>query len=65
MDKIEEKIEELGAKPAFPAQISCNHLAAHFCPDEDDIIFSDQLACLDVGVHVEGYIGDNAVTVDL
>ncbi|HJN57015.1 MAG TPA: type II methionyl aminopeptidase [Candidatus Woesearchaeota archaeon] len=65
LDKIEEKIEELGAKPAFPAQISCNHLAAHFCPDEDDIIFSDQLACLDVGVHVDGYIGDNAVTVDL
>ncbi|MDP6547699.1 MAG: type II methionyl aminopeptidase [Candidatus Woesearchaeota archaeon] len=65
LDKIEEKIDELGGKPAFPAQISCNHLAAHFCPDEDDIIFSDQLACLDVGVHVDGYIGDTAVTVDL
>jgi methionyl aminopeptidase len=64
--KTEEKIFELGAKPAFPAQISCNHIAAHYCPDEDDkIVFSDQVACLDVGVHVDGFIGDNAVTVDL
>jgi methionyl aminopeptidase len=66
LDKIEEKITELGAKPAFPVQISCNHLAAHYCPDEEDkTVFSDQLACLDVGVHVDGFIGDTAVTVDL
>ena len=64
--KTEEKIFELGAKPAFPAQISCNHLAAHYCPDEDDkTIFSDQVVCLDVGVHIDGFIGDNAVTIDL
>ena len=66
LDKIEEKIIELGGKPAFPAQISCNHIAAHYCPDEEDkIVFSDQLVCLDVGVHVDGFIGDTAVTVDL
>lgn len=66
LDKIEEKIIELGAKPAFPAQISCNHIAAHYCPDEEDkTIFTDQLVCLDVGVHVDGFIGDTAVTVDL
>src|SRR3990167_7975497 len=66
LDKIEEKINELGGKPAFPAQISCNHIAAHYCPEEDDkTIFSDQLVCLDVGVHVDGFIGDSAVTVDL
>ncbi|MCH8003297.1 MAG: type II methionyl aminopeptidase [Nanoarchaeota archaeon] len=66
LDKIEEKIQELGGKPAFPAQISCNHIAAHYCPDDEDkTIFSDQLVCLDVGVHVDGFIGDTAVTVDL
>ena len=66
LDKIEEKIDELGGKPAFPAQISCNHLAAHYCPDEEDkTVFSDQLVCLDVGVHVDGFIGDTAATVDL
>ena len=31
-DKIEKKIAELDAKPAFPVQISCNEIAAHFCP---------------------------------
>ncbi|MBI2651050.1 type II methionyl aminopeptidase [Candidatus Woesearchaeota archaeon] len=66
LDKIEKKIFEFGAKPAFPAQISCNHIAAHYCPDDDDkTIFSNQLVCLDVGVHIDGFIGDNAVTIDL
>ncbi|MEK6948721.1 MAG: hypothetical protein AABX34_00770, partial [Nanoarchaeota archaeon] len=36
LDKIEGRIAGLGAKPAFPAQISCNHIAAHYCPEEDD-----------------------------
>lgn len=66
LDKIEQKVLDLGAGLAFPAQISCNHIAAHYCPEEDDkTIFSDQLICLDAGVHVDGYIGDSAVTVDL
>ena len=66
IEKVENKILELGAKPAFPPQISCDHIAAHFCPLEDDqIIFENQLASLDVGVHIDGAIGDNAVTVDL
>ncbi len=66
LDKIEEKIHFLGGKPAFPAQISLNHLAAHFCPEADDqMVFGDDVICLDVGVHVDGYIGDNALTIDL
>jgi len=65
-NKIEEKIFELGAKPAFPVQIALNDVAAHFCPEDDDkTIFTDQLVCLDVGVHIDGCIGDNACTVDL
>ena len=66
VEKTEARIFELGAKPAFPVQISLNHIAAHYCPDENDkTIFSNELVCLDVGVHVNGFIGDNAVTVDL
>jgi|TARA_B100001971_G_C18163235_1_gene522661 methionyl aminopeptidase len=66
VDKVEAKIFELGAKPAFPAQISMNHIAAHYCPNIDDkTVFSDQVVSLDVGAHVDGFIGDNAVTVDL
>ncbi|MBS3136129.1 type II methionyl aminopeptidase [Candidatus Woesearchaeota archaeon] len=65
-NKIEAKIFELGGKPAFPVQISCNEIAAHYCAITDDpLIFNDQLCCLDVGVHVDGYIGDNACSVDL
>jgi len=65
-EKIEGKIFELGAKPAFPVQISCNEIAAHFCPEEDDnTIFENQLVSLDLGIHVQGAIGDNAYTIDL
>jgi len=65
-DQIEKKIIDLGGKMAFPAQISCDHIAAHYCAEPDDkTVFEDQLACLDVGVEVEGAIGDNALTVDL
>lgn len=65
-DKIEDKIRELGAGMAFPAQISCDHIAAHYCAHpRDDIIFDKQVVCLDVGIEIEGCIGDTACTVDL
>ena len=66
-EKIEKKIFELGGKPAFPVQISCDDIAAHFCLTEDDknLIFENQVVSLDLGVHVNGAIGDNAYTIDL
>lgn len=66
-DAVEEYIRSQGAQPAFPAQVSLNQVAAHYCPDfEDPIVFKEgDLAKLDVGVHVDGYVGDNALTVDL
>lgn len=65
--QIEAKIRELGGQPAFPVQISINHIAAHYCPDPDDTaVFKDGDICkLDLGVHVAGYIADTAITVDL
>jgi len=63
---IEKKIFELGGKPAFPVQISCNEIAAHFCVEEDNkTVFDEQVVSLDLGVHVDGAIGDNAYTIDL
>src|SRR3989344_1668592 len=63
---IEKKIYELGGKPAFPVQISCNEIAAHFCVDDDEkAVFDEQVVSLDLGVHVDGAIGDNAYTIDL
>ena len=65
-DKVEARIFELGGKLAFPAQISCDHIAAHYCAEPNDtIIFDKQVVSLDVGVHVNGCIGDTALTVDL
>jgi methionyl aminopeptidase len=65
-DAADAKIIELGGKPAFPSQISINHIAAHYCPDADDnVLFDGQVCKLDVGGSVNGAIGDNAVCVDL
>lgn len=64
--KVNQKIVDLGAIAAFPPQIALNDVAAHFLPQPDeDIIFSDQLIKLDIGVCYNGAIGDCAVTVDL
>ena len=66
-EEVEKKIFELGGTPAFPAQISLNNIAAHFCPEpNDDITFKQgDIAKLDIGVHVDGYVADTAVTIDL
>jgi|TARA_B100002003_G_C14099629_1_gene528848 methionyl aminopeptidase len=65
-EKIEAKVKSLNAGFAFPPQLSCDSIAAHFYPENDDkIIFEDQLVNLDVGIHVNGFIGDCACSVDL
>ncbi len=64
--KTDEKIISLGGEIAFPSQISMNQIAAHFCPTKNNNpVLDNQIAKLDVGVHVNGFIGDNACTVDL
>ena len=66
LKKINQKILDLGAIPAFPPQMALNEVAAHFLTEPgEDIIFSDQLVKLDVGVCFNGAVGDCAVTVDL
>jgi methionyl aminopeptidase len=65
-NKIEEKIISLGGFPAFPVNLSYNEIASHFVPGKNcDLIFEDQVINLDVGVHVNGAIGDTACTIDL
>lgn len=66
IQQIYQKIQELGAIPAFPPQIALNDVAAHFLPQPGtDIIFLNQLIKLDVGICFNGAIGDCACTVDL
>jgi len=62
---IENKIRELKAQPAFPPQISINEFAAHCIPDKEVKFQKGDLVKLDVGISIEGAIGDSAVSVDL
>lgn len=63
---VENKTIELGGKPAFPCNISRNQEAAHATPKAGDKdVFGKDIVKLDLGVHVDGYIADSAVTVDL
>ena len=64
---VEAKIREMGGEPAFPAQTSRNHIAAHYCspPGDPTTVQEGDIIKLDCGTHVDGYVTDNATTVDL
>ncbi|HLC51409.1 MAG TPA: type II methionyl aminopeptidase [archaeon] len=64
-DMIEKKIFELGGKPAFPVSIGINEMAAHYAPlkEENIQIREEDYVKIDLGVHIDGYIVDTAVTV--
>ena len=66
-EEVEAVILDMGGKPAFPAQLSRNEIAAHYCssPDDDTEIQPGDIVKLDCGTQVDGYVTDNAVTVDL
>jgi len=64
-EKIENKIEELGGKPAFPTNLSINEIAAHYTPSYDDETKAHGILKVDFGVHVEGWTSDNAISIDL
>ena len=62
----EERIRELGGEPAFPVNISIDEEAAHASPSADDeTTFGEEMVNLDIGVHIDGWLADTAVTVDL
>ncbi len=66
LDAVEEKIHELGGEIGFPAQMSFGDIAAHDCADPDDArTIPKTVVKIDVGVAVNGCVGDNAWTVDL
>ena len=63
-EKIENRIKELGGGIAFPTNVSINNIAAHYTAKKDDdlIINENDVIKIDVGGHVDGYIGDTAYT---
>ncbi len=65
--EADEDIVRRGGGAAFPTQSSRNEIAAHYCPsptDETRYALGD-LAKLDLGVHVDGYVVDTALTVNV
>jgi methionyl aminopeptidase len=62
----EDRIRELGGEPAFPVNVSIDEEAAHATPTVDDTsTFGEEMINLDIGVHVDGWLADAAITVDL
>jgi methionyl aminopeptidase len=66
-EAVEHEISRRGGGLAFPVQSSRNDVAAHYCPSpEDGTLYADgDLAKLDLGVHVEGWVVDTALTVNV
>jgi methionyl aminopeptidase len=65
-EAAEAAIRARGGEPAFPCNISLDRAAAHYTPGpEDPSVFAENMVKLDIGVHVDGYIADAALTVDL
>jgi methionyl aminopeptidase len=62
---VESNIIEMGAKPAFPCNISINEITAHYTspPEDESTIKNGDLVKIDLGAHVDGYIADSAITV--
>jgi methionyl aminopeptidase len=67
VERIEEMVREEGGDLAFPLNISFNEDAAHdtATPGDGRTFARGDLVKVDLGVHVDGYIADTAMTVDL
>lgn len=66
-EAVEEMIESEGGKPAFPCNVCVDEVAAHYSPPPGDFstVPPNALVKVDMGVHLEGYIVDTAITVSL
>ncbi|NYT21345.1 MAG: type II methionyl aminopeptidase [Methanomicrobiales archaeon] len=67
VESVEQMAIDAGAGLAFPLNLSLNEDAAHDTASiRDERLFAEgDVAKLDLGVHLEGYIADTAITVDL
>lgn len=63
---VEKEVKKRGAEPAFPCNLSLNDEAAHRTPFAgEETVFTDEVVKLDAGAHIDGYVADMAVTIDL
>ena len=68
-ETLEKKTSEENkeARPAWPVNLSINENAAHQTAslDEEVVLTGNELIKVDAGVHIDGYISDAAITIDL
>jgi methionyl aminopeptidase len=66
-ERVEEQIRQLHGAPAFPCNVDINQVAAHYVSPLGDktVITQGSMVKVDIGVHVDGYIADTAVTICL
>jgi methionyl aminopeptidase len=66
-EEIEKYVFDNGGKLAFPTNLAINNVGAHWTPSSKttEVFSKGDLVKLDVGVHIDGYIGDNALTVEI
>jgi methionyl aminopeptidase len=67
VESIEQQVKEEGAELAFPLNLSLNEDAAHdtASPGDERVFTKGDVAKLDLGVQLDGYIADTATTIDL
>jgi len=64
-EQIEREIILNGGAPAFPVNVSLNEIAAHYTaePNDQTVVANSDVLKIDIGVHINGFIADTAVTV--
>lgn len=64
-ESIEKEIIQKGGKCAFPVNTSINEVAAHYTaePNDQKVIKETDLVKIDLGVQINGYIADTAVSM--
>ena len=67
IESTEARVSEEGADLAFPLNLSLNEDAAHDTASYQDprVFAKGDVVKLDLGVHIDGYIADTAITIDL
>jgi len=64
-ETVKSEIQSRGGKCAFPVNTSLNDLAAHYTaePNDPKVLTSSDLIKIDLGVQINGFIADTAVSV--
>lgn len=66
-EQVEGKIRGLGGEPAFPCNVGINEIAAHYTSPWNDAssVPDGCIVKVDLGVALDGFVTDSAITVSL